>query len=282
MAWWRCWPVLRLRCGVSSRCNYVDGGHVREGCGACLTPLRHSRAWPTSGARRSDAGATVRYHRWSGDDASRAAAHGSDAGRLYTRHSTRGTVTCLVRRALEPLLIVCGTAILLWVGVDSLRTSSYRRHVEATLRHASIRGIERTGPTSLEAGEPIGTLEVLRLGLSGVVVEGDDTSVLDRAIGHLPDTPLPWHAGNSALAAHRDALFRPLKGIRFGDLLRLRTPHGTFDYRVRDILIVKPEAVWVIETTTVSMLTLISCYPFTYLGHAPERFIVRAERVPTT
>ena len=114
------------------------------------------------------------------------------------------------------------------------------------------------------------------------MVEGDDTSVLDRAIGHLPDTPLPWHAGNSALAAHRDALFRPLKGIRFGDLLRLRTPHGTFDYRVRDILIVKPEAVWVIETTTVSMLTLISCYPFTYLGHAPERFIVRAERVPTT
>ena len=61
-----------------------------------------------------------------------------------------------------------------------------------------------------------------------------------------------------------------------------RCSYGTFDYRMRDVLTVKPEAVWVIDTTTVSMLTLISCHPFTYVGHAPERFIVRAERVPTT
>ena len=129
--------------------------------------------------------------------------------------------------------------------------------------------------------KPIGTLEIARVGLSGVVVEGDVDAVLDRAIGHLPDTPLPWHDGNSALAAHRDAIFRPLRGVRLGDVLRLNTPHGNFDYLVRETLIVKPEDVWVLDPTPVTTLTLISCWPFDYIGHAPERFIVRAERIRT-
>ena len=119
------------------------------------------------------------------------------------------------------------------------------------------------------------------MGLSGVVVEGDDDSVLDRAIGHLPDTPLPWSTGNSALAAHRDALFRPLRGVRLGDVLRLKTPHGDFDYVVRETVIVEPDDLWVLDPTPVSMLTLISCYPFNFIGNAPKRFIVRAERMPT-
>jgi sortase A len=130
-------------------------------------------------------------------------------------------------------------------------------------------------------GEPIGTLEITRVGLTGVVVEGDSNEVLDRAIGHLPDTPLPWKDGNSALAAHRDTIFRPLKGVRLGDVLRLKTPHGDFDYRVTETLIVKPDEVWVLDPTPVTTLTLISCWPFNYIGHAPERFIVRAERIPT-
>jgi sortase A len=119
----------------------------------------------------------------------------------------------------------------------------------------------------------------VRVGLSGVVLEGDQDAVLDRAIGHLPDTPLPWNIGNSALAAHRDALFRPLKGVRLGDILRLKTPHGDFDYRVSETLIVNPEDVWVLDPTPVSMLTLISCYPFNFIGNAPKRFIVRAEQI---
>ncbi len=192
-------------------------------------------------------------------------------------------MTHLLRRGIGPFLIVCGALVLLWVAVDAMLTASYRHQVEAVLQdleNSPVPEEERGGPTSLATGEPIGTLEIVRVGLSGIVVEGDDSSVLDRAIGHLPDTPLPWHAGNSALAAHRDALFRPLRSVRFGDILRLKTPHGDFDYRVRDILIVKPEDLWVIDPTPVSMLTLISCYPFTYIGNAPERFIVRAERIP--
>jgi sortase A len=189
------------------------------------------------------------------------------------------------RRWLGWILIVAGLAALGWVATETVRTAAYRRDVEAMLDHAVPRpesDPERAGPASLQTGTPIGSLELVRVGLSGVVVEGDSDAVLDRAIGHLPDTPLPWEPGNSALAAHRDTLFRPLKDVRMGDVLRLKTPYGDFDYRVRELLIVKPTDVWVIDPTPGSMLTLISCYPFQYIGHAPERFIVRAERIPTT
>ena len=111
------------------------------------------------------------------------------------------------------------------------------REVLETMRHVP-RSEARPTPDTMGVGEPIGTLEITRVGLTGVVVEGDSDEVLDRAIGHLPDTPLPWKDGNSALAAHRDTIFRPLKGVRLGDVLRLKTPHGDFDYRVTETLIV--------------------------------------------
>ena len=119
----------------------------------------------------------------------------------------------------------CGSAV-----ASAVLTASYRRQhrraLETCARRRDGPGAERRRLTSL--GEPIGILEIARIGLSGVVVEGDDEGVLDRAIGHLPDTPLPWQTGNSALAAHRDALFRPLKDVRSGDVLRLRTPVRRF------------------------------------------------------
>ena len=192
-------------------------------------------------------------------------------------------MTRVIHRWFAPLLIAGGAMALMWVAADLVVTMSHRRHYEATLERMRPPPAAEApvAPVSLPVGEPIGTLEIARVGLSGVVVEGDDDSVLDRAIGHLPDTPLPWQAGNSALAAHRDALFRPLREVRLGDVLRLKTPHGDFDYVVRETLIVKPDALWVLDPTPVSMLTLISCYPFNYIGNAPERFIVRAERIPT-
>ena len=176
-----------------------------------------------------------------------------------------------------------GGIVSLWVGLQFAATVWFDRQTRAALDSLREAPPAERAPTpaSLKSGEPIGTLEIVRLGLTGVVIEGDSDAVLDRAIGHLPDTPLPWKDGNSALAAHRDTIFRPLKGVRLGDVLRLKTPHGDFDYRVTDTLIVKPEEVWVLNPTPVTTLTLISCWPFTYIGNAPERFIVRAERIPT-
>jgi sortase A len=134
-------------------------------------------------------------------------------------------------------------------------------------------------PPPLQIGDIVGRLEIPRLGVSVVVAEGDDDGTLTVAAGHLPDTPLPWEAGNSALAAHRDSFFRPLHGIRADETLRLTTVHGTFRYRVTNLSIVTPDNLSVLQHTDVPSLTLITCYPFSYVGHAPKRFIVRAERI---
>ncbi len=187
------------------------------------------------------------------------------------------------RRSIARALIAAGALAIAWATFQVVSASWYQRQTQAALESLRLAPATESRPTpeTLGVGEPIGTLEITRLGLTGVVVEGDEDAVLDRAIGHLPDTPLPWREGNSALAAHRDAIFRPLKGVRLGDILRLKTPHGDFDYQVRETLIVKPDDVWVLDPTPVTTLTLISCWPFNYIGHAPERFIVRAERIPT-
>jgi sortase A len=132
---------------------------------------------------------------------------------------------------------------------------------------------------SLESGGLVGVLDVPRLGISTPVISGDDEQALDVAVGHLADTPLPWEHGNSTVAAHRDGLFRPLEHVRRGDLVRMRTAHGDFDYTVRDTKIVDPDDLSVLAKGRTDSLTLITCYPFAYIGHAPQRFIVRAERV---
>jgi sortase A len=202
-----------------------------------------------------------------------------------------------LRRGVSRLLVGGGVLLLVWVALQVALTMwsqrQYRAELEVERTYPSVESPEEwkrlpegpaaptvpPPPKSLPVGEPIGTLEIPSVGLSGIVVEGDQDAVLDRGVGHLPDTPLPWLPGNSALAAHRDTFFRPLKGVRTGTLLTLKTAHGDFEYRVKETLIVKPEDVWVLDPTPVSMLTLISCYPFNFIGHAPKRFIVRAERI---
>ena len=114
---------------------------------------------------------------------------------------------------------------------------------------------------------------------SVVAVEGDDERTLRVAAGHLPDTPLPWQEGNASFAGHRDTFFRALRELRVGDDLELATTHGTFRYRVTRTLIVAPSDVSVLEPGDATALTLITCYPFTFLGAAPLRFVVQAERV---
>jgi sortase A len=128
------------------------------------------------------------------------------------------------------------------------------------------------------AGQPIGVIEIPRLGLSSVVLEGEEPTALLLGVGHLSDTPLPWRAGNSVFAAHRDTYFRPLAHIRRDDLIRFRTADAALEYRVLDTKIVAPGDLDVLAPTSSVTLTLITCYPFTYVGAAPQRFVVRAER----
>jgi sortase A len=209
----------------------------------------------------------------------------------------------LTARWLERALLVVGIACLAWVAYNTVVAAQFQRDsVRETARVTPLPPSPATSsqsastpveaaPTVTESllaktssppviGELLGVLEVPRLGLTSPVVTGDDDKTLNRAAGHLPDTPRPWESGNSAIAAHRDGLFRPLKGVRVGDLVTLRTPHGEeLRYEVRSTKIVMPTDVSVLEPTTNDVLTLITCYPFNYVGNAPKRFIVRAERV---
>jgi len=133
----------------------------------------------------------------------------------------------------------------------------------------------------LEPGGLVGRISVPRLGVSAIVLEGVDKKSLRRGAGHIPATALPGEEeGNVGIAAHRDSFFRGLKDIQEDDTIELTTLDGTFRYQVEWTKIVKPADVSVLEPTDEPALTLVTCYPFYFVGSAPERFIVRAHRIP--
>ena len=125
-------------------------------------------------------------------------------------------------------------------------------------------------------GAPIGEIQIARLGVSVMVVQGESEPILQRAVGHLARTALPGSEGNVVLAGHRDTFFRKLSDINPDDEIVLTTPDGTFHYFVERTNIVEPQDVWVLNPTNDPTLTLVTCYPFVYVGSAPHRFIVRA------
>ena len=138
-------------------------------------------------------------------------------------------------------------------------------------------------PHLLVEGEVIGEIQVPRLRLSAVVVQGVSTASLRHAVGHLAKSALPGEWGNVVLAGHRDTYFRPLRGIQVGDEIRFKTAEHSFEYMVECIEVVAPTDVQVLEATSGHDLTFVTCFPFYYVGPAPKRFIVRArvvERMP--
>jgi sortase A len=126
----------------------------------------------------------------------------------------------------------------------------------------------------------IGRLEIPRLGVSVMVVEGVDDSDLRRAVGHIPGTALPGEPGNVGLAGHRDTFFRPLRSIQRDDTVTVSTLHGAHSYRVVSTSVVGPKDVQVLYPTGRDSVTLVTCFPFDYVGAAPKRFIVHAELAP--
>ena len=112
-----------------------------------------------------------------------------------------------------------------------------------------------------------------------MVNEGVDDHTLALAIGHIPGTALPGSKGNVAVAAHRDTFFRPLKDLRMNDDIYFNTGHGEFRYRVESLRIINPEDVEVLQPSAEPELTMITCYPFEFFGHAPKRFVVQARQI---
>jgi sortase A len=136
----------------------------------------------------------------------------------------------------------------------------------------------RSTPSVAAAKVALGRIEIPRLRISGMIAEGTDTRTLKRAVGHVVRTSRPGEAGNVGLAAHRDGFFRGLGGVRKDDLIRIVTVRGTYSYRVEWMEVVEPHRIDVLDSTAEPSLTLITCYPFNWIGPAPKRFVVRARQ----
>ena len=128
----------------------------------------------------------------------------------------------------------------------------------------------------MDLGVPMAILRIPKLGLEVPVLEGTDDAVLDRAVGRIAGTVRPGEAGNAGIAGHRDGVFRGLKDLEVGDWLEAETLAGIYSYQIDRITIVSPSEVGVLEPSTEAMITLVTCYPFYFVGKAPKRYIVRA------
>jgi sortase A len=191
-------------------------------------------------------------------------------------------------KAIERILLVVAIACLGYYGYVSAETMLYQAQENRALDELLLR---KETPASASArpaaapvrrvhvsGETVGRIEIPRLGVSAIIKSGTDARTLQLAVGHIPGTAFPGELGNVGLAAHRDTFFRRLRDIQSDDEIRLTTPEGTYAYRVARTDIVEPHDVWVLDPTEHPALTLVTCYPFNYVGSAPQRFIVRAER----
>jgi sortase A len=131
-------------------------------------------------------------------------------------------------------------------------------------------------------GDLVGKLEIPRIGISVIVLEGVGSDTLRLAAGHVPGTALPGTAGNAAIAAHRDTFFRKLQRIRPDDRIQVSSVGGTYEYVVDSTEIVDPENIQVLDSGARPELTLVTCYPFYFVGSAPKRFIVHSHPAKLT
>jgi sortase A len=189
---------------------------------------------------------------------------------------------------IERGLLATGVALGAWCAAVLLEARFHNQLVvtqtavpvlpgDAGDKHASA-----PAPNARPAGTLLGRLEAPSVRMSTAVLEGSDDGTLSRGAGHIEDTPFPGESGNIGIAGHRDTVFRPLRHIKVGDPLALTTADRTYRYRVSKTLIVGPDDVYVLDPTKEPTLTLVTCYPFDFIGHAPKRFIIQATQTDET
>jgi sortase A len=189
-------------------------------------------------------------------------------------------------------LLLSGTLVLGYCGYVFLHARLFQLHANQLLDDAlrnetspSFASAHRTRDllwnlTIDRRQSVIGRLEIPRLGISAIVLEGADDTTLRSALGHIPGTALPSEPGNIGIAGHRDTFFRNLREIQLNDQIRLTTAYGSYEYRVESLNVVEPSDTAVLDNGATHFLTLVTCYPFDFIGHAPKRFIVRARAIP--
>jgi sortase A len=187
-------------------------------------------------------------------------------------------------RAIERLLFVVAAVALTWyagVRMEAAREqAALASELDRSRTTLEVRP-QRLTPDAvpLETRALVGRIDIPRLNLSALAREGVDTRTLRGSAGHVPGSALPGEPGNAAFAAHRDTFFRPLRGVRRGDEIAITTADGEFRYVVSGTRVVDPADVSVLRASSEPTLTLVTCYPFDYIGSAPQRFIVTAKLV---
>jgi sortase A len=191
-------------------------------------------------------------------------------------------------RRLERSSWILGFALIgVWSGMRVYGTWASSRAVQEFDASASSVDMSQWSPSRRQhyeeslakpSGPAIAVLEIARVGLTVPLFEGTSEQALDRGVGHIEGTDEPGDEGNVVIAGHRDGFFRGLKDVTAGDLIELRTHEGNSTYVVQETRIVPPEDVSVLDPTPVPSLTLVTCYPFYFVGPAPQRFVVRAVR----
>ena len=169
-------------------------------------------------------------------------------------------------RVLQPVEAPRARAGSSGAGLDSIGTATPGAGFDPWLGEAAGSGV-------------LGRIEIPRLGITATVAEGTDAETLRRAVGHIPSTARPGSPGNCALAGHRDTHLRGLGGVRVNDVIRIITLARTYLYQVEWGVVVRPQRVDMLDSTATRSLTLVTCFPFQFVGSAPLRFVVRAREV---
>jgi sortase A len=183
--------------------------------------------------------------------------------------------------AITTMLIAVGVIVLLYTAYVRFYGEAFQAYQERAFRESLAHPAERGLEPSKEPvrGSVVARLEIPSIELSVIVLEGVDDSELLKGAGHVPGTAMPGEPGNVGIAAHRDTFFRPLRNVKAGDLIILTTLEREVRYEVEKTWVTEPSDVAVLDDVDTPALTLITCYPFSYIGPAPDRFIVRARKL---
>jgi sortase A len=190
-------------------------------------------------------------------------------------------------KRVEHLLFGLAFSILGWCALSLVDTRLYQRsHRNDFVTNLTSKSLPPASAAMthrpVAEGTAVGRIEIPRIGVSAVIAEGETGATLRLAVGHIPGTAFPGDSGNVALAGHRDGFFRSLARIRLHDEIRLTAEGGAASlYRVDSIAVVEPADVSALEPGSLSSVTLVTCYPFHFVGAAPKRFVVKAGRAPS-
>jgi sortase A len=186
-------------------------------------------------------------------------------------------------RTLSWVLFVLGVLCITTYGFFVVQAHVRQQELSLALDTGLV--LDRAGipdpPSPLSEGDLLGKLEIPRLRLSVMIMEGVAEKTLRLGGGHIPGTAYPGAPGNSGLAAHRDTFFRKLRNVRKDDLIQFTTRSRTFSYRVVSTSVVNPSDTGVLRPTSSEAITLVTCFPFYFVGPAPKRFVVHAVRAST-